>query len=311
MTETRTYTLPSADGKNTLRGILTVPERPCAMLEIVHSMAEYTRRYLPLMEYLAGYGILCFGHDHIGHGETAARQEDLGYLPWKNGRRTLIADILSDGAQRKADYPDLPLYLFGHSMGSFLVRLAVSQDAARQYAGLIVMGTGGKNPAAGAGLAVEHIITLFCGERHLSPFMEKMMFGTYNERFEHRTSLDWLSREHGHVDAYIADPLCGFPFTVSALGVLTELTKYANDAKTYAKTPKELPVRLVSGSEDPVGRYGAGVMDVYNAYRSAGIRDITCRLYADDRHELIGEHDRETVFSELASWMLYHINGTI
>ena len=311
MTDTITYTLPSQDGKSTLHGILVKPERPLAMLEIVHGMAEYTRRYLPLMEFLAEKGILCFGHDHIGHGASVERQEDLGYLPWKTGRNTLIGDILADGARMKHAYPDLPLYLFGHSMGSFLVRLTVSADTARQYAGLIVMGTGGKNPAAGAGLAVEHLITLFCGERHLSPFMEKMMFGTYNDRFEHRTSHDWLSRENGHVDAYLADPLCGFPFTVSALGVLTELTKYANDAKTYGKTPKDLPIRLVSGSMDPVGNYGAGVMEVYNAYRAAGIRDVTCRLYAEDRHELIGEHDCDTVFSELAAWMLYHMNGTV
>lgn len=311
--EKMTYTLPSRDGKSVLHGILVRPEKPEALFEISHGMAEHIERYLPLMEYLAGKGILCFGHDHIGHGGSVSRPEDLGYLPWKNGRSVLIGDLLADGVRMRELYPGLPLYLFGHSMGSFLARLAVAADSGepQPYSGLIVMGTGGNNPVAGAGLALQHLISLFCGERHISPFTEKLMFGTYNTRFEGRTAFDWLSRDHAHVDAYLADPLSGFPFTVSALGVLTQLTKCANDGKTFRSTPRELPIRLISGSADPVGDYGRGVTAVYDAYKAAGVRDVTFRLYADDRHELLGERDRVTVFSELADWMLFHLHGTI
>ncbi|MBQ7983141.1 MAG: alpha/beta fold hydrolase, partial [Clostridia bacterium] len=227
---------------------------------------------------------------------------DLGYLPRKTGAQTLIRDVIADAARMRAAYPGLPLILLGHSMGSFIARLAVTQaDFTCEM--LILSGTGGRNALAGAGMALQTLLCTLRGERAYSAFIENLMFGTYNNRFEKRTAFDWLSTDTDAVDAYLADPLSGFPFTVSALYVLTALTKNANSAETFRKTPKTLPILLLSGEDDPVGDYGRGVRQTAGAYRNAGVRNVSLTLYPGARHELLNEPIRTRVTDDLLAWI--------
>ncbi|MCQ2432083.1 MAG: lysophospholipase [Clostridia bacterium] len=303
------YTQTSANRKNTLHGIAWIPEdKPRAILLISHGMAEHIRRYKPFMEYLADRGILTLGHDHIGHGKSVDEEKELGYLPWAGSVDTLVDDVLADAARIKEAYPDVPLILLGHSMGSFVARLAAAKDKAGLFSALIVMGTGGSNPAAGVGLLLQHAISGLFGERHVSRLVEWMMFGSYNKRCSGRTIYDWLSTDEEQVDKYIADPLSGYPFTVSALGIVTTLSKEANRKITFAETDKARPIFLISGGDDPVGGYGKGVSEVYKNYQSAGVSDIAIKLFPGCRHEILNERCREEVYETLYGWIDAHLH---
>ena len=303
------YAMPSVDGQHTLTGIAVIPDAPIACVEFSHGMAEHIERYLPFMEFLAQHRILAFGHNHVGHGGSVSDASELGYLPFRTGEDTLISDILADGVRMKEAYPDLPLFLFGHSMGSFIARLALSRDADGLYAGGMISGTGGSVSGVGAGLLLEKLVSAVRGEHAYSDLIQNIMFGGYNRRCPGRTEFDWLTRDNARVDDYIADPLCGFRFTVSALGVLTCLTRDANRPDAYRNTAKTLPLLLLSGEEDPVGSYTAGVKTVDGAYRAAGIKDLTLTLYPGARHEPLNEENREVVYADILQWLSARIPG--
>lgn len=304
--KTEPYFLPSHDGVSRCFGLSVIPEAPWAMLEISHGMAEHMGRYRAFMEALAAEGILCFGHDHAGHGGSVSDAKDLGYLPRKTGAQTLICDVIADAARMRAAYPGLPLILLGHSMGSFIARLAVTEeDFACDL--LILSGTGGRNALAGVGMMLQSLLCRLNGERSYSAFIENLMFGTYNDRFEKRSAFDWLTTDTDAVDAYLADPLSGYPFTVSALYVLTALTKRANSAGTFRKTPKTLPVFLLSGGDDPVGSFGRGVRQTADAYLRAGVSQTSVSLYPGARHELLNEPVHGQVTEDLLACIHTHI----
>lgn len=306
-----TYTFPSTDGVNHCSGIAFVPEGDVrALMVISHGMAEHMKRYLPVMQTFAGHGILCFGHDHIGHGATVTTDADLGYLPRRTGADTLISDVIRDAERFRGCYPDVPLILFGHSMGSFIARLAASGAHASLFDALILSGTGGKNPLAGCGMTMLRLLCAVRGERAYSNLMQSIMFDPYNARFEKRTPFDWLTSDPSVIDQYIADPHSGFPFTVSALFVLTSLLHSCNQAKTFAATPKELPILLISGRDDPVGDYGTGVHAVADAYREAGCRNVSHTLYTGARHELFNEPIAAEVTADLLHWIDTAINAS-
>lgn len=303
------YTLQSADGVTACAGIAVVPEdHPRLLLEISHGMAEHMQRYLPMMKAMAEHGILCFGHEHAGHGSAARAQNALGYLPRRNGADILVADICCDAARFRSCYPDVPLILFGHSMGSFIARLAVTEAHNSHFDALILSGTGYKNPLSGIGLGLLRLLCTVRSEHAISPVMHKMIFGGYNNRFEKRTAFDWISSDPAAVDRYLADPLCGYPFTVSALYVLVSLLRACNLERTFYDTPHDLPIHLISGRDDPVGNYGVGVHAVADAYVGAGCTRVSHTLYTGARHELLNEPIAAQVIADLLVWIDQTVN---
>ncbi len=305
-----TYTFPSADGVSQCAGIAVMPEdEPKMLLMISHGMAEYMKRYLPFMQTLAAHGILCFGHDHIGHGYTVKDTDDLGYLPRKNGAEFLVSDVICDAKRFSSCYPDVPLVLFGHSMGSFIARIAAAEDRESLFDGMILSGTGGGNPAAPIALSLLTVLCAVKGERAYSKFMDALMFGSYNKRFENKTPFDWLTTDPSLVAKYLDDPYCGFPFTVSALYVLVSLLKTSNSRETFVNTPKDLPIFLVSGRDDPVGNYGDGVHETADAYQFAGCTAVSHTLYTGARHELLNEPIADQVIRDLLGWLDTHIHN--
>ncbi len=303
-TTCESYTFPSSDGVSQCAGIAVVPVCEVrALMVISHGMAEYIRRYLPFMQALAAHGILCFGHDHIGHGATVRTDADLGYLPRRNGADILVSDVIRDAERFRGCYPDVPLILFGHSMGSFIARLAAASDRAPLFDILILSGTGGKNPLAGFGMALLRLLCAVRGERAVSRVMHGMAFGGYNDRFEKRTAFDWISSDPATVDRYLSDPLCGYPFTVSALYVLISMLRDCNADRTFRNTPNSLPILLVSGRDDPVGGFGDGVHETADAYRNAGCINVSHTLYTGARHELLNEPIAAEVIADLLRWL--------
>lgn len=277
------------------------PEPPRAVLQVCHGMCEYVERYEPLADWLAQRGVLMCGADHAGHGRTATRPEDLGYFP--GGWQRLARDAYDLTAAVKREYPRLPFFLLGHSMGSFVAR-----DYLRRYGreldGAILCGTSGGNPWAGLGIALAKAIAAAKGERHRSALLNRLAFSGYNSRYGGaRTAFDWLTRDRAVVDAYIADPLCNFVFTAQGFETLFRLLRSVSGAGWYRSVPEELPVLLIAGDMDPVGGYGKGVAKVGRRLKRAGVRDVSCTLYPGARHELFNETNAEAVCQDILRWL--------
>ena len=293
----------SSDKVHQLRGKIYIPEgKAKGFFHVVHGMTEYIGRYDSFMREMAEAGYITFGYDHLGHGRTAVNESELGFIAHKDGWERLVDDVFVYGNSiRSAMSGDLPFILMGHSMGSFIVRLcAVKYD---RYDKLIVMGTGGPNPAAGVGVALTGILKALKGEKAYSPLTYKMAFGTYNKRFESENDIySWLSVDKGNRDRYRADKLCTFKFTVSAMQDLIRLNKGSNEKIWFASVDKEKPVLLVSGGEDPVGENGAGVRKVYDGLKAQGV-DVSIKLYDGYRHEILNDFCHDEVVNDIKAFI--------
>lgn len=297
-----TFGVPSSDGIHTLSGVVYMPQGEIkGLFQVVHGMTEHIARYDRFLSDLASNGFIAFGYDHIGHGNTAKDLSELGYIAKNRGWEILARDVkvYADAVRAKYGKSELPYYLMGHSMGSFVVRLAAARFVTPDR--LIVMGTGGANPAAGAGLALIGLLKRLKGDRHVSGLIEKMAFGSYNKRFGGGSAQDpkpWLTNDESVRRAYYADPYCTFSFTVSAMGDLIRLMKYSNDPSWYRGISKALPILLVSGEDDPVGNYGRGVKEVESGLKKNNVR-VECKLYSGARHEILNDFTYETVRDDI------------
>ena len=305
MVEKREYSILSSDGVHTLSGVVYLPQGEAkGLFHVVHGMTEHMARYDRFLSDMAEQGFIAFGYDHLGHGKTVRDDSELGYIARKRGFELLARDVkvYSDAVRAEFATAELPLHLMGHSMGSFVARLAAARFVAPQR--LILMGTAGANPAAGIGLALIGLIKCLRGERHISPLIDNIAFGSYNKRFGGNDPADpkrWLTTDEAARRAYYADPYCMFKFTVSAMGDLIRLIKYTNSASWYRSLPDGLPILLVSGEDDPVGNYGKGVCEVERKLRKQG-RDVTCKLYPGARHEILNDFTYEAVRSDILAF---------
>ena len=303
--EKRSFSVRSSDGIHDLAGVIYVPSvKPVGFLHIVHGMTEHIGRYNRIMSDMCEHGFICFGYDNLGHGNTARDKSELGYIAKKKGYDLLCRDVkaFSDAVFNEfgEDGEHLPYYLLGHSMGSFIVRLATEKYVSPD--GLIIMGTGGANSAAGAGLALISIIKFFRGDKHISQFIDGIAFGSYNSKFKNDVDANpksWLTTDQEIRNKYLEDDYCTFKFTVSAMGDLMRLLKDSNRADWFKNmAEKKMPVLLVSGSDDPVGDYGKGVRLVADKLKAKGA-DAECILYERGRHEILNDFTYDTVKKDI------------
>lgn len=303
---TNEFYFTSYDGKSRIFAKEWLPpEEPCAILMVAHGLAEHIERYAEFAEYLAEYGILVVGSDHLGHGKTVVSEEDYGYFGDNSDAWNLLVEnlhILRLTVQNA--YPNLPVFLLGHSLGSFLARGYI-QAHSEGLAGVLLSGTGDASPAVlHAGLALAALEEKKNGPRFRSKRLDSLCFGAYNKRFApNRTAMDWLSRSEADVDAYIEDPACGFVSTVSAFRTVLNGMLTIQNKRNLAKILPGLPVFLFSGAKDPVGDNGHGVLKVAHALEDSGVRNVTVKLYTECRHELFHELNREQVYSDVLTWI--------
>lgn len=306
MTEERF--IPSSDGVSRLHVMHWRPEgEAVAVLQLVHGMTEHIRRYDEFARFLAAQGIAVVGHDQLGHGETAGAVERLGYFAKEKGEVYLIQDIRRVHHLTEKWYPGVPNLLMGHSMGSFMVRRYLTRYGA-ETDGVILMGTGNQSEfLLLLGMAVVRLTGLLHGGWYRSPLLHKLVLGNYNRKIRKaETDSDWLSRDRERVRQFEDDPYCHFRFTCSAYEDFFQVMLDLKHRKWLRKMPKDLPIFLVSGKEDPVGSYGRGVGSLYRLYRRLGMEDVELKLYDGCRHELVNEIGREQVFEDLSSWCLKH-----
>ena len=297
-------TFLSKDGKSTIHYYIWEPEvEPVAILQLVHGMAEHISRYEPLAKYLNSYGVLVCGHDHIGHG-TSSKPAAWGYMGEENGWKVMVQDVEQLHGIMKVQYMDTPYFILGHSMGSFITRAWLSMYGSG-IDGAIIMGTAGTNPALGAAKFLCRTIKRSKGSRHLSKIITTAAFGSYNKRIKpSRTPYDWLTRDEAIVDRYIEDPACGFTFTVAGYADLFNVIGYVSEDKWYRLVPKDLPLLLVAGREDPVGNYGDGPAEVAEKLQDAGCSDVSLILYEDMRHEILNEFGKDIVMEDIRRFVL-------
>lgn len=296
---------PSSDGETQIHAVKWAPNvEPVAVLQIVHGMVEFIERYDEFAEYLAGNGIVVVGNDHLGHGQSVANEDRYGFFKLENGNEALLTDINALRLNTAENYPDLPYFILGHSMGSFLTRQYLARYG-EGLAGAIIMGTGSQPTVMlNVGKGLSSLIASVKGWDYRSKFIDNLAFGAYNKRFEpSRTSRDWLTKDADIVDAYIANPRCTFMFTVNGYYNLFYSIKDCQNKKNIDRIPKDLPVFFVAGKDDPVGNFGKGVEKACDGFIRAGIKDVNIKLYKDDRHEILNETDRKTVFDDILKWI--------
>ncbi|MBO4979065.1 MAG: lysophospholipase [Clostridia bacterium] len=292
----------SADAKHTIVYYVYIPKNrePRAIVQISHGMCEYIGRYEPFAAFLCEKGYVVAGNDHVGHGASAANEADLGFT---SGAENLVDDVHMLTERLKNEYRGLPLVLLGHSMGSFVARRYLEKYPGAADAA-IISGTGGPDSPTGFGKLLTKTMMLFKGERYRSELVKSIAFMGYNKHFEAENCKDaWISRDREIVERYGKDPLCQFTFTLKGYYDLFDLLGKVSDKAWAGNLKKDLPILMISGEDDPVGAYGVGVRKIYDRLTRAQMTDVSLRLYAGARHEMLNETNRVKVFADIAAWL--------
>lgn len=308
MTNITGFTFLSTDGKTQLHGMRWEPEGRSvrAVLQICHGVAEHIARYDAFARYLNELGIAVVGHDHLGHGRSLPEGGTPVYFGEGNTWHTVVDDIYVLHQRIRLWYPDVPLCIMGHSMGSFLTRTYLIRYPGTVKAA-IIMGTGWQpEMTIRGGLLLAGILSGLKGPDAVSKMVTNMAFGAYNKAFgdKPRTPNDWLSADTDNVDRYMADPLCGADATVGLFRQMLRGLRFNQTPGNIDRMDKNAPILLIAGQDDPVGNMGAGVRRTHDAFKRAGIKDVTLKLYPGLRHEILNEAAmRDTVYGDIGAWL--------
>lgn len=300
-----TFEFLSADKGTKIHAVKWEPdtEKIQGILQITHGMVEYVERYEAFAEYMTKQGFLVVGHDHLGHGASVVSSEYWGYFAPKNGSDILVEDMNTLRTMTQKEHPELPYFMLGHSMGSFMLRKYLSKYG-QNLRGAIIMGTGSQpDKTVRLGKKVCKFLAVFRGWNHRSKLVNNMAFSGNNKRFETEGTNAWLTKDKEIVTSYNKEARCTFIFTLNGFYNLFDTIHYINQPEHINAIPKELPLFFVAGEDDPVGNYGAGVKEAYETYEKAGIEDITWKLYPTDRHEILNELDKEKIYEDIYAWM--------
>jgi alpha-beta hydrolase superfamily lysophospholipase len=287
---------------------LPEPSAPVrGILQISHGMSETAARYARFASALTEAGYAVYANDHRGHGKTAGQVNLLGDTGedgfyWMRRNLLQVAEIAS------SRYPGLPVFLFSHSMGSFLGQKLMCEEGNGIYTGYILSGTNGPRGMLKMGESVANIQYKLQGDRHRSVLLNSLVFGNYNRSFSPvRTAFDWLSSDPEEVDRFIADPFCGAICTTRFFRDFFRLLRDIHSEESLRTLCTDKPVYLFAGDQDPVGMKGQGVLRLAEMYRARGIADVTCRLYPGGRHEMLNEVNRDQVTADVLDWLVHHL----
>lgn len=276
------------------------------ILQLAHGMAETAARYRRFAEALTKEGYIVYANDHRGHGKTAGTLEKVGYMG-EDGFNWMVKDLYELNCLIKNENENLPVFLMGHSMGSFLTQSFIYRYG-NQLSGAILSGTAGKmGPIINLATWIAKREVKKQGAEAKSLKLNNLSFGGYNKCFKPaRTEFDWLSRDEKEVDKYIADPYCGGIFSAGYFYDLLKGLKENHKIENMNKIPKELPIYLFSGEKDPVGSNTKTVSQLINTYKSLGIKDVSYKFYKDGRHEMLNELNRDEVTRDIIDWLKTH-----
>ncbi len=276
-------------------------------VQIAHGMAEHGGRYEEFAERLVDLNYVVYANDHRGHGKTAGDIDNLGHFADENGWKLVVEDMQNLTDRIKENHPELPIFLFGHSMGSLLSRDFISKYG-DELKGVILSGTSGDpGPLSSIMITIAKIKSFFGAKDSECTFLNNLIFGQYNNNFNPtRTDFDWLTRDDSEVDRYMEDPYCGNPASAQFfIDLFTGLEK-VNRMENVEKVPKDLPILLISGSKDPVGDFEDGVREAHDLFKEAGVKDLSYKFYEGARHELLNETNKDEVIQDVIEWLENH-----
>lgn len=301
MQEKRFTVISDYDGLE-IQCLLYEPEQsPKGIVQLVHGMCEHKDRYTAFMRFLAEKGYVVECHDHRGHGDSVKDKEDFGWFGDYDGV-AVVEDVAKITRYLKSEYPNLPLTLFGHSMGSLIVRCYLREHD-EEIDKLIVCGSPSKNPLVGIAIGLEKTIRLFRGNRHRSKTLFYLSTGKGDKKFPGEGRCCWLTRDAEVSKGYLSDPKCGYIFTCNGFENLFKLMKRTYQKKGYAVKNPDLPVYFVAGGDDPVIGNELKWFQTIEFLRGVGYTQVSGKLYENMRHEILNEIGKEEVYADLLSFM--------
>jgi alpha-beta hydrolase superfamily lysophospholipase len=283
------------------------PEGPIrAAVNIAHGMAETAARYERFAGVLTKNGYAVYAEDHRGHGKTIKEAAHAGEAG-ADALNKMMGDLHQLSEIIKKEIPATPLFLLGHSMGSFLAQGYIERWG-KELKGAILSGAAG--PAdllTGIGQVIAYLEMLRVGATGRSNFLNFLSFGNFNKQFAPaRTDFDWLSRDNSEVDKYIADPFCGGLFPTAFFYDLCRFWRQIHRKEELSRIPQDLPLYFFSGQKDPVGANAVGVRHLISIYQKLGIKDLSFKFYEGGRHEMLNEINREEVMADVIRWLDAH-----
>lgn len=299
-------TFPSASGLCRIRFYAFFPDKPKAVLMLSHGMCEYVERYAEFARFLCDNDIALCGSDQLGHGDSVSGSDMLGYFGRKGGYIAMTHDLHRTKLLCEKLFPNIPHFLLGHSMGSFLGRIYLARYR-DNFSGAVFTGTAGGLSAAAPARRVIDAVCAKKGEMCRYRFGTQLAFGVFNLRTQnHRTPYDWLSRDEKNVGRFIADPKCNFIFTAAGYKDLINALLCANSRAVFENTPKRLPILLLSGEMDPVGEYAKGARSAAARYAEQGC-SVQLKIYHGARHELLFELNKQEVMEDILNFLIDNI----
>lgn len=298
------FKFKSADGVTDIHCVKWGVKNPKAILQVAHGMSEFIERYEEFAKYFNEKGILVVGNDHIGHGASIAKDKAPMYFGGENSWGCVVDDLFTLYERTKKEYPDIPYYVFGLSLGSFLMR-ALIINYTEGIDGAILVGTS-------KATKLEIMLGKFMAERERKKYgddvttdtINDLTFGTYNKKFSPtKTEMDWLCSNEEALDAFLADKRRGKSFTVGLFRELLNVMSYSGDMNNINKMNKTMPILLMSGEKDPVGGFTKSIKKLEEAYKKCGIKDVELKIYPELRHDILNEIGREKVFDDISAWI--------
>ena len=273
------------------------------VVQLTHGIAEHMGRYADFGEYLAANGYIALGEDHMGHGESISESLPRGCI--RGGWDAMVKDVHTLTERAKARWPGLPFFLLGHSMGSFLARTYLYTFPQEALKGCILSGTGWQpGPVLAAGRLMTNLEIRRQGPDEASEKLQTLMFGSYGKLFPGEESPHaWICSDPAVVAKYADDSLSGFIPGAGLVAAMLEGIARNQKKENLSKMPKGLPVLFIAGTRDPVGNCGRGVRQSCEAFRSAGMKDVSLKLYEGDRHEVLNEKDKDRVWADVLAWL--------
>lgn len=283
----------------------TIPVK--ATLQIVHGMQEHSARYSEIAEYLANRGFAVLTYDHLGHGKSVKDKKDIGFFQLNHPEERLISDAEKISKHLMDQYPDVPHFILGHSMGSFITRCLL-QRASGKFTGAIITGTGGPLPGIDLLRGYLSLANVIAPRRRT--FLNSVFTSVNNKQFKKDkdfSDTSWLSLNPANRNAFSQDELCGIPFTNNAFYALFNIYKKATVRNWGQTIPKSFPFLFISGQNDPIGDFGKGVTKTVENLKIDGFKDVEVEIYPEMRHEILNEEIREDILNQIDHWISKHL----
>ena len=275
-----------------------------ATLLIVHGMAEHSGRYAEFAQFLADHGVAVVTYDHLGHGKTIKTERDLGFFGEEHPVQSLLKDVIIMADTLKNRHPDVPHFVMGHSMGSFIIRNVLKHHAGT-FSGAILMGTADANPLTKVLLPVNKILAKVASRKQ-NPVFAKVMNKVLNSKLEDRISSSefaWLTEDPASIEIYEADPLTGFDFTNNGFMTLFSLMETGLNKNWATTIAKNFPMLFISGEDDPIGDMGHGIRKIVTRLNNKNFSNVDIQLYPNMRHEPLHEKDHKIVYQDILEWI--------